>query len=133
MSSYTKAALKGCGSYTKAALKGCGSYTKAALEGYGSKKMLAARPPKGSAAAKAKMAYLRSLRGKKKVSGSGKLSRKKLLKMIGGSSLEFDPKIFSESIRIGLPRPAKRPASLDYTPENIAMVRQRLHDYIDQL
>lgn len=45
-------------SYTNAALKGMGSYTNAALKGLG-------RPKKGSAEAKARMAYLRSLRKKK--------------------------------------------------------------------
>lgn len=56
---YTNAALEGMG-YTNAALEGMG-YTNAALEGFGSTKL-----KKGSAEAKARMAYLRSLRGKKK-------------------------------------------------------------------
>ena len=51
-------------SYTNAALKGCGSYTNAALKGLGASSLVGKKTTKGSAAAKAKMAYLRSLRGK---------------------------------------------------------------------
>lgn len=67
--SYTSAALRG-GSYNTAALMG-GSYNTAALRG-GNARLL-----KGSAAAKARMAYLRSLRGKKKASGGKRLSSKR--------------------------------------------------------
>ena len=62
--SYTEAALRGMG-YTDAALEGLG-YTDAALRGCGrgAKVSLSGRVAKGSAAAKARMAYLRSLRGR---------------------------------------------------------------------
>ena len=59
--SYTNAALAGAGSYTNAALEGAGSYTSAALDGCG-KPRLSTRVRKGSPEAKARMAYLRSLR-----------------------------------------------------------------------
>lgn len=54
-------------SYTGAALRGFGSYTGAALRGMGvnGANLIGKRTAKGSAAAKAKMAYLRSLRKKK--------------------------------------------------------------------
>ena len=68
--SYTEAALRGFGSYTNAALKGCGSYTNAALKGMG-RKCGGGRLKKGSPEARARMAYLRSLRTKK---GGGKKS-----------------------------------------------------------
>lgn len=71
--SYNKAALKGFGSYNKAALKGCGSYNKAALKGFGKTNRLV----KGSAEAKAHMAYLRSLRGKRKTRGGAYLRKSK--------------------------------------------------------
>ena len=54
-------------SYTGAALRGFGSYTGAALRGMGvnGANLIGKKTAKGSAAAKAKMAYLRSLRKKK--------------------------------------------------------------------
>lgn len=63
--SYTSAALRGFGdSYTSAALRGCGdSYTSAALRGCGKKFK------KGSPEAKAFMARLRAMRGKKTKGG----------------------------------------------------------------
>ena len=58
---YTNAALEGYG-YTDAALEGCG-YNEAALEGCGRRKVtLSGHVRKGSPEAKARMAYLRSLR-----------------------------------------------------------------------
>ena len=63
--SYTSAALRGYGedTYTSAALRGFGedTYTTAALRGCGRGNRLV----KGSPEAKARMAHLRSLRGKK--------------------------------------------------------------------
>lgn len=60
--------------YSNAALSGCGAnYSSAALAGTGRLKsislLLRAKTPKGSAAAKAKMAYLRSLRRRRRTSG----------------------------------------------------------------
>lgn len=71
--SYNTAALDG-GSYNTAALDG-GSYNTAALDGgaYNTAALRGgARLRKGSAEARARMAYLRSLRGKK-VAGSGRI------------------------------------------------------------
>ena len=60
--------------YSNAALYGSGTnYSSAALAGNGRLKsismLLRAKTPKGSAAAKAKMAYLRSLRRHRRTSG----------------------------------------------------------------
>ena len=109
--SYSKAALKGCGGYNDAALEGYGGYNDAALEGYGGYNDAAlegfggyndaalegfggyndaalkgyGKLKKGSKEAKARMAYLRSLRGK---GCSGKRSRRtKRTKEIDGGSL----------------------------------------------
>ena len=61
LGNYSSAALEGLGNYSNAALEGMGNYTAAALEGMGVKLR------KGSPEAKARMAYLRSLRGKKQM------------------------------------------------------------------
>lgn len=65
---YTSAALRGFGKYNEAALKGCGNYNDAALIGFGNYNDAAIRGfgrlKKGSKEAKARMAYLRSLKGK---------------------------------------------------------------------
>lgn len=60
--------------YSNAALYGSGTnYSSSALAGMGRLKsismLLRAKTPKGSAAAKAKMAYLRSLRRRRRTSG----------------------------------------------------------------
>lgn len=62
--SYDDAALEGFGSYDDAALEGFGSYDDAALEGFGNKRK---HFVKGSPEAKAFMAKLRAMRGKKSV------------------------------------------------------------------
>ena len=67
MGGYSDAALEGMGGYSDAALMGMGSYSKAALKGMGNRLI------KGSSEAKKRMAYLRSLRGKKKTKGGKKL------------------------------------------------------------
>ena len=93
---YTSAALRGLGepNYTSAALRGLGkpNYTSAALRGLGIS--MNTRLRKGSPEAKARMAYLRSLRGKKvkrgKLVGGGPVGT------IIGKSLGFWKNYFTD-------------------------------------
>lgn len=123
--SYNKAALRGCGSYDKAALKGCGSYNKAALRGCGRGSgptydetkpqpdnltepsmlgnflsgIFGGKVVKGSEEAKARMAYLRSLRTgkrtpKKRTTGGSILA--KLLPMYKDGVTKWGSRILSD-------------------------------------
>ena len=80
---YSSAALKGMGGYTSAALSGMGGYNSAALSGMGVKDLLRMKPPKGTDAAKVKMAALRAMKNKPTLNLSAALQKAKA-KATGG-------------------------------------------------
>lgn len=134
--SYSTAALMGYGNYTDAALEGYGNYSDAALEGGlavggacpGSgiikSKKRSNTLVKGSPEAKARMAYLRSLRGKKKKGGMSLYDFKRKEKK--RKEREYYNPFWDKPMRLGSSRGGRY---IEMTPERREEIRRKLQEY----
>lgn len=122
---YNDAALRGYGdeTYNDAALRGYGeeTYNDAALRGYGEEGETyngaalrgCGRPPKGSQEAKDRMAYLRSLRGKKK----GKLPKITAKNPLAGKAKKYNIDDVIAALKLGPAKGGSKPLNfMDYIP-----------------